>query len=120
MFTIWWWYLDGVEAVAERFVQSSSDAVRFHVWSYAHLPLYLGSAVAGVGVEHFITTVTRESLHRADVLILCSALALVTMALMEIGRVSSPETRRGDVAPSPDTGAAVERAPGSTSSLHHA
>ena len=120
VFTIWWWYFDGVEAVAERFVRSSRDAVRFHVWSYAHLPLYLGIAVAGVGVEHFITTVTRESLHRAEVLIFCSALALVTMALMVIGRVSSPETRRGDVAPSPDTGAAVERAPGATSSLHHA
>ena len=111
VFTIWWWYFDGVEAVAERFVRSSSDAVRFHVWSYAHLPLYLGIAVAGVGVEHFITTVTRESFIAPSV-DLCSALALVTMALMVIGRVSSPETRRGDVAPSHDTGAAVERAPG--------
>jgi low temperature requirement protein LtrA len=120
VFTIWWWYFDGVDAVAERFVRSSRDAVRFHIWSYAHLPLYLGIAVAGVGVEHLITTVTREPLHRAEVLILCAALALVTTALIAIGRVPSPRSRRGDPATSGDTAAAVEQATTVTSPLHHA
>jgi low temperature requirement protein LtrA len=120
VFTIWWWYFDGVNAVAERFVRSARDAMQFHIWSYAHLPLYLGIAVAGVGVEHVITTVTREPLHRAEVLILASALALVTMALMVLRRVSPAACRRGDTALRVDTGAAVERVPGSTSSLHHA
>jgi low temperature requirement protein LtrA len=119
VFTIWWWYFDGVDAVAERFVRSSHDAIRFHVWSYAHLPLYLGIAVAGVGVEHFITTVTREPLHHLEVLILCSALALVTMALTVIGRVSPP-ARRGAPARYGDTPAAAERATTATSSPHHA
>ena len=120
VFTIWWSYFDGVDAVAERFVRSSRDAVRFHVWSYAHLALYLGIAVAGVGVEHIITTVTREPLHRAEVLIFCSALALVALALTVIGRVSSPAVRRGDLATCGDTEATAERATRSTSSLHHA
>lgn len=120
VFTIWWWYFDGVDAAAERFVRSSQDAVRFHVWSYAHLPLYLGIAVAGVGVEHFITTVTREPLHHAEVLILCSAVGLVTIALAVIGRVSSPAARRGDPARSGDTATAVDQATTMTSSPHHA
>jgi low temperature requirement protein LtrA len=120
VFTTWWSYFDGVDAVAERFVRSSRDAIRFHVWSYAHLPLYLGVAVAGVGVEHIITTVTREPLHRAEVLIFCSALALVALALTVIGRVSSAAARRGDLATCSDSEATAERATGSTSSLHHA
>jgi len=120
VFTIWWLYFDWVDAVAERFVRSSRDAVRFHIWSYAHLPLYLGIAVAGVGVEHVITTVTREPLHGAEMLILGSALAFVTIALMLIGRVSAPAARRGDHATFGDIGATVESATTATSSLHHA
>lgn len=116
VFTIWWSYFDGVNAVAERFVRSSRDAVRFHIWSYAHLPLYLGIAVAGVGVEHVITTVTEEPLHHDEVWILGSALALVAMALTVIGRVS----RRGDPSTCGDTAAAAGRATTTTSSLHHA
>jgi hypothetical protein len=108
------------QQVAERFVRSSRDAVRFHIWSYAHLPLYLGIAVAGVGVEHVITTVTREPLHGAEMLILGSALAFVTIALMLIGRVSAPAARRGDHATFGDIGATVESATTATSSLHHA
>jgi low temperature requirement protein LtrA len=120
VFTIWWWYFDGVDAVAERFVRSSGDAVRFHVWSYAHLPLYLGIAVAGVGAEHFITTITREPPHRAEVLIFSSSLVFVTIALMVIGRVSSPAARQDDPAKSDDIPATAERATAATSSLHRA
>jgi low temperature requirement protein LtrA len=120
VFTIWWWYFDGVDAVAERFVRSSRAAVRFHLWSYSHLPLYLGIAVAGVGVEHIITTVTREPLHRAELLIFGSALALVALALTLIGRVSSTSAHRGDPARVGDIEAATGRAPKSASSLHHA
>jgi low temperature requirement protein LtrA len=110
VFTIWWCYFDGVDAVAERFVRSSRDAVRFHVWSYAHLPLYLGIAVAGVGVEHLITTVTREPLHHAEVVILVSALALVAIALILIGRVA-PASGGDEHAHHADIGATIQPAP---------
>jgi low temperature requirement protein LtrA len=84
VFAIWWWYFDGVEAVAERMVRSTHDAVRFHLWSYAHVPLYLGIAVAGVGVEHVIATATEAPLHRVEGWILCSAIATVMFALILI------------------------------------
>jgi low temperature requirement protein LtrA len=86
VFAVWWWYFDGVDAVAERVMRSNSDAVRFHIWSYAHLPLYLGIAVAGVGVEHVIVTATTAPLTATEGWILCSAIAALMVAMMVIGR----------------------------------
>ena len=85
VFAIWWSYFDGVEGAAERMVRSHKDGVLYHVWSYAHLPLYLGIAVAGVGVEHVIATSTTELLHGAEAWILGSAVATVIVSLTVIG-----------------------------------
>jgi low temperature requirement protein LtrA len=63
-FLIWWWYFDGVSA--EQPVQTRRDAVRFHVWSYAHFPLYLGIVVAGVGVQRSVTAASRFSLSAVE------------------------------------------------------
>jgi low temperature requirement protein LtrA len=79
---IWWCYFDVVGAVGERLVRSKRDAVRFQIWSYWHLPLYLGIAVTGVGLEHVIEKATREPLHTGEVAILLSALAAVTMSML--------------------------------------
>lgn len=84
VFAIWWWYFDGVEAVGARMVRSTRDAVRFHVWTYAHLPLYLGIAVAGVGVEHVIVTATTAPLHAAEGWILCASVATLMTAIIVI------------------------------------
>jgi low temperature requirement protein LtrA len=85
VFTIWWWYFDGVDAVAERRVRSARDVARFHAWSYAHLPLYLGIAVTGVGIEHVITAAIASPLHAEEAWILCGAVVVVMMALTVIG-----------------------------------
>jgi low temperature requirement protein LtrA len=85
VFVVWWWYFDGVDAVAERMVRSTSEAVRYHLWSYAHLPLYLGIAVAGVGVEHVIVTATTAPLTATEGWILCSAVAALMVAMTVIG-----------------------------------
>src|SRR5207245_7142510 len=39
-FLIWWWYFDGAAGASEQPVRSNRDALRFHIWSYAHFPLY--------------------------------------------------------------------------------
>jgi low temperature requirement protein LtrA len=88
VFAIWWWYFDGVEAAAERGVRSHRDGKRFHIWSYAHFPLYLGIAVAGVGVEHIIATATGEPLHAPEAWILGSAVAVAAFSLLAMGAVS--------------------------------
>jgi len=95
VFAIWWWYFDGVEAAAERRVRSGRDGALFHVWSYAHLPLYLGVAVAGVGIEHVISTAAAERLHADQAWILCLAVATVMISLTVIGATSNREGRAG-------------------------
>jgi low temperature requirement protein LtrA len=87
-FLVWWWYFDGARGAAERVVRSHGEAVAFVVWSFAHLPLYLGVAVAGVGVEHIVTIAPDGHLHRVEVLILCGAVTMLMAALTTIGVTS--------------------------------
>ena len=79
---IWWCYYDVIDAAGEHMVHSRRDAVLFQVWSYGHLPLYLGIAVTGVGLEHVIAKATKEPLHTGEVAILSGAIAAVTMATL--------------------------------------
>jgi low temperature requirement protein LtrA len=115
IFAIWWSYFDGVNAATERHLRSRQEALRFHVWSYAHLPLYLGIAVTGVGMEHMITTATAESLDLAELAILGSAIALVALALSALGAA-----RQDAPAKSHDIEAASEPASEWTLSQPHA
>ncbi|HSC28705.1 MAG TPA: low temperature requirement protein A [Vicinamibacterales bacterium] len=84
-FLVWWWYFHGVSGAAERAVRTAAQARRFMVWSFAHLPLYLGIAVAGVGIEHIIRIAPDGHLHGAEIWILCGAAALFMTSLTTIG-----------------------------------
>jgi low temperature requirement protein LtrA len=85
VFATCWWYFDGVEATAHRMVGSMAEAARFHVWSYAHLPLYLGIAVTGVGLERVIAAANEAPLPRSETLILLGAVGTVVMSIAVIG-----------------------------------
>jgi low temperature requirement protein LtrA len=87
-FLVWWWYFDGAQGAAERTVRSPRDARAFVVWSYVHLPLYLGIAVAGVGIEHIVTIAPDGHLHGAEAWILGGAVSLLMLALTTIGLTS--------------------------------
>lgn len=87
-FLIWWWYFDRAEGAAERSVRTHRQARAFVVWSYAHLPLYLGIAVAGVGVEHIVKIAPDGHLHGAEAWILGGAITLLMSALATIGMTS--------------------------------
>ena len=101
IFALWWAYFDGVDATAHRMVRSMADASRFHVWSYVHLPLYLGIAVAGVGLEHTIETATEAPLPRGEALILVVAGVTVVLALVTIGLSRHPRRNQRRTAPFP-------------------
>jgi len=92
VFATWWVYFDGVGATTHRMVRSMRDAIRFHVWTYAHFPLYLGIAVAGVGLEHVIETATQAPLPLSESLILAGAGVTVGLAMIAIG-LSRPPSR---------------------------
>jgi low temperature requirement protein LtrA len=98
-FAIWWWYFDGTAAVADRHIRSRRDAIDFHVWSYAHLPLYLGIAVAAAGVERIVHDGAARELHSADGLILGTALGAAMAALAVIGHAAPHQHRRRSVRP---------------------
>jgi low temperature requirement protein LtrA len=89
VFAVWWWYYDGVEGTGERPIRTAQDARRFQMWTWAHLPLYLGLAVGGVGLEHVIRVSTVSHLHAGESLLFASALALV-MASTTVIAATSP------------------------------
>lgn len=84
-FALWWWYFDGAGGATDRHVHSHRDALRFHVWSYAHLPLYLGIAVAFAGIQHIVHDGAVHPLHADDGIVLGGALATAMCALTAIG-----------------------------------
>jgi low temperature requirement protein LtrA len=94
LFLLWWWYFDVAEATSERVVRSHDDALRFHVWSYAHFPLYLGLVVAGVGVQRFVTAAARSTLGDEEVVLMTIAAAVAALAMVVIARFSGSRARR--------------------------
>ena len=80
LFGIWWWYFEGLDAAAARTVRSRLDAVRLHVWTYAHFPLYLGVVIVGVGIRRVVTHATHEPLPTEDVWMWVTGLVLLVGA----------------------------------------
>jgi low temperature requirement protein LtrA len=97
LFLLWWWYFDGIGAAADRIVRAGTEARALRAWTYAHVPLYLGITVTGVGIERVIAMASAGGLSRADVMMLSGALAGVVLALTAIGHATpsgSERTRR--------------------------
>ena len=93
LFLFWWWYFDGVSGASEQPVRTKREAIRFHIWSYAHFPLYLGIVIAGVGVQRIVTAASRATLTTAESTILVGATAAAMLAMTAIG-AASPGRRR--------------------------
>jgi low temperature requirement protein LtrA len=80
-FFIWWCYFDRAAATSARSVRTRRDAIRLHIWSYAHLPLYLGLVVAFVGIQLVVSVAPAPALAPWQVGILGGALALALLSL---------------------------------------
>jgi low temperature requirement protein LtrA len=95
-FVLRWWYFDVARSAAARHIRTKRQAVRFQVWHYAHLPMFLGIGVAGVGFEHLISLQNSEQLTGTEVWVLCAAVAVLTAALASIGATSETSRTHGD------------------------
>ena len=97
LFVLWWWYFDGAGAAGEQPVRTHADAVRFHIWSYAHFPLSLGIVVLGVGIERSVTAAAHVALGRLDVTIMTAAAAVImgSMGCIAATAGSSKTAARG-------------------------
>jgi low temperature requirement protein LtrA len=88
-FVIWWWYFDGARGASAQPIASRRDALRFHIWSYAHFPLYLGIIITGVGVQRAVAAAALRALAEPDTAILTLAAAVTMTALTAIGASSA-------------------------------
>jgi low temperature requirement protein LtrA len=94
VFLVWWCYFDGANATEERPVTSEAEARGLHVWTFTHVPLYLGILVVGVGIHHTVAVASRGHLHAAESWMLCGAFATV---LFSIALLSGRHVRRSAV-----------------------
>jgi len=90
-FLICWWYFERA-AESEQRVRTHRDAVRFHVWSYAHFPLSLGIIVLGVGIERIVTAASHSTVSQPERLILAGAAAAVVVAMTIIHRTTEQKS----------------------------
>jgi low temperature requirement protein LtrA len=68
----------------------------FQIWHYAHLPMFLGIGVAGVGFERLISLQGAQQLTGTLAWVLCSAVAVLTWTLITIGATSDISQKRAD------------------------
>lgn len=97
VFAMWWGYFDAASIPADRHVRTRRDARLLDVWSYAHLPLYLGVAITGVGVEHIVRTGGAAPMHTEEAWLLVGAVAAFVVALTALSLASDrlpPGARR--------------------------
>ena len=90
VFLVWWWYFDAARATSERPVRSRRDALRLHVWSYLHLPLYIGIVVAFAGIQLIVSVVPKPSLDAGQFAMLATALGLALSSLAVVSRMREP------------------------------
>jgi low temperature requirement protein LtrA len=92
-FCFWWWYFDGAAGAAERPIRSKKESLLFHIWSYTHLPLYIGIVLVAVGIKHIISLAPDTHLQPSEAWILCTATALVMFALATIAGTAESAQR---------------------------
>lgn len=85
-FSLWWVYFENVSGSALRAAGASRKFQIYQVWLYGHLPLVIGLAAAGVGVEHAIATESNQALSNPDRWLLCGSVALCYFALAILHR----------------------------------
>ena len=88
-FAIWWWYFDRAGATSHKPVRSRRDAIRLHVWSFAHLPLYLALVVTFVGIQLIVSVAPEPALTAAQAGILAVALTVTVLSLTVVGAASA-------------------------------
>ena len=90
-FLICWWYFDRAAGADQRRVRTHREAIRFHVWSYAHFPLYFGIVVLGVGIQRIVTAASHYAVSPSERLILAAASVTIAIAMKTIGGTTRSE-----------------------------
>lgn len=78
-FSLWWIYFDSVDSSPLQEMRVGKMSVGL-IWLYTHLPLAIGLAATGVGVEHAIKYADKL-LPTSDRWLLCGSVALCLISL---------------------------------------
>lgn len=83
-FSLWWIYFDSIDGSPLESMRVGKMGIGL-TWLYAHLPLAIGIAATGVGVEHIIvSSKTEAALPTGDRWLICGAVAICLIALAVI------------------------------------
>ena len=82
-FSLWWIYFDSVDGSPLRSMGKGRMGIGL-IWLYSHLPLAIGIAATGVGVEHVIASKVGIALPPANRWLICFSVALCLIALSVI------------------------------------
>ncbi|MBM0742828.1 low temperature requirement protein A [Phormidium sp. CLA17] len=85
-FGLWWIYFDNVDGSAIRAQKASGRLRVFQFWFYSHLPLVIGLAATGIGVEHVILTKDGAFLTDPERWLICGSVALCFLSLAVLHR----------------------------------
>jgi low temperature requirement protein LtrA len=85
-FCLWWIYFENVGGSALRAAGDSGRIQVFQIWLYIHLPLVVGLAATGVGVEHLILSAANRALPDNERWLICGSLALCFLSLAILHR----------------------------------
>lgn len=86
-FSFWWLYFDHLDASAIQAARERGQINTYQLWLYAHLPLVIGLAATGVGMEHMILS-NSDGLSPSEPWLLCGAVAMCFLALSLIHRTT--------------------------------
>jgi low temperature requirement protein LtrA len=80
-FSLWWVYFDNIGGAPIRSAQADGRMTKVNIWLYTHLPLVIGIAASGVGVELVLMSKPLEPLSDAVRWLLCGSIALCWLAI---------------------------------------
>lgn len=85
-FCLWWIYFDNVDGSSLRAASQTKEIRTFQLWLYVHLPLVIGLAGTGVGVEQVVLSSQEIALPSPQRWLICGSMALCYVALAVLHR----------------------------------
>ncbi len=80
-FSLWWVYFDNPGGTPIQTARTNGRVGIVNLWLYTHLPLVIGIAASGVGVEQILLSKSGLALPDPQRWLICGAVALCLLAL---------------------------------------
>lgn len=85
-FSLWWVYFDNLGGTPIQKARENGRVGVVNLWLYTHLPLVIGIAASGVGVEQILLSKSGLALPDPQRWLICGAVALCLLALSILHR----------------------------------